>query len=139
MRSMLIPFLIGGVVLSVVSSCATVPKGPLASDEVRLLSMDAVGFGVKANSSFAVNVFYEAAGQPKFKRACFFESGEKPFCFDASDISYTILGTKQAFQVYLPGLVAGPHRLECYVEYVRDGETRKTNVVFTQIAAGTNT
>jgi hypothetical protein len=101
--------------------------------------MDAVGAGVKANSSFAVNVFFEAAGKPKIKRACFYEEGEKPFCFDASDISYAVLGTRQAFQVYLPGLRTGSHRVGCYVEYIRDGETRKTNIVFTQIIAGTNT
>lgn len=138
MRSMLITFLIGGIVLSVVFSCATA-QGPLASGEVRLLSIDAVGAGVKANSSFAVNVFFEAAGQPKFKRACFYESGGEPFCFDASDMSHTILGAKQAFQVYLPGLIAGSHRMECYAEYIQDGEIRRTNVVFTQIIAGTNT
>jgi hypothetical protein len=138
MKSPLIIFLIGGAVLSVFFSCATVPKEPLASGEVRLLSIDAVGAGVKASSTFAVNVFYEAAGKPKFQRACFYESGEEPFCFDASDISYAILGAKQAFQVYLPGLRTGSHRVECYVEYIQDGETRKTNVVFTQIIAGTN-
>jgi hypothetical protein len=38
--------------------------------------------------------------------------------------------------VYLPGLSAGSHRVECYAEYIRDGETRKTNVVFTQINTG---
>ena len=46
------------------------------------------------------------------------------------------LGTKRAFQVYLPGISVGSHRVECYAEYIRDGETRKTNVVFTQILAG---
>ncbi len=139
MRFKLITFLMGGVILSVVFSCAAVPRGPLAPGEVRLLSIDVVGAGVKANSSFPVNVFFEATGQPEFKRACFYESGEELFCFDASDISYTVLGTKQAFQVYLPGLVAGSHRLECYAEYIRDGKIRKTNVVLTEMTAGTNT
>ncbi len=136
MRSLWIAFLLGGIVLSGVSSCATTSKAPLASGEVRLISMDAVGAGVEANAAFAVNVFYEAAGKPEIKRAWFFESGDKPSCFDLSDRSYLTLGTKTAFQVYLPGLNAGPHRVECYAEYVRDGETRKTNVIFTQIIAG---
>jgi hypothetical protein len=39
MKSNLIAILITGVVLSVVSSCATVPKKPLASGDVRLLSI----------------------------------------------------------------------------------------------------
>jgi hypothetical protein len=38
--------------------------------------------------------------------------------------------------VYLPGLNIGSHRVECYAEYIRDGETRKTNVIFTQITPG---
>ena len=135
MRSILLTVLLGGVVLLIASSCATVPREPLASGEVRLLSMDVLGSGVEANASFAVNIFFEAAGNPKIKRACFYESGEEPSCFD---VSYLILGTKRAFQVYLPGVNVGSHRVECYAEYIRDGETRKTNVVFTQISAGTH-
>ena len=131
--------LMAGVVLSVVFSCATVPKEPLVPGEMRLLSINVVGAGVKANSSFAVNVFFDATGSPKIKRACFYEQGEEPSCYDALDISYLTLGTKRAFQVYLSGLRTGSHRVECYVEYIREGETRKTNVVFTQIIAGSNT
>ena len=133
MRSILIAVLLSGVVLLIASSCATVPKEPLASGEVRLLTIDVLGSGIEANSSFAVNIFFEAAGEPEIKRACFYESGEGPYCFDVSDLSYVTLGTKRAFQVYLPGINAGSHRVECYAEYIRDGETRKTNVVSTQI------
>lgn len=131
----LIGVLMGVVILLLVFSCTTVPKEPLASGEVRLLSIDALGAGVEANSSFAVNVFFEAAGNPGIKRACFYESGQEPYC---SDVSYVALGTKRGFQVYLPGLNVGSHRLECYAEYIRHGETRKTNVVFTQIIAGSH-
>ena len=133
MRSILITVLLGGVVLLIASSCATVPKEPLASGEVRLLSIDVLGSGIEANASFAVNIFYEAAGDPRIRRACFYESGEEPSCFD---VSYLIIGSKRAFQVYLPGVSVGSHRVECYAEYIRDGETRKTNVIFTQILAG---
>ncbi len=137
MRSILITVLLSGVVLLIASSCATVPREPLASGEVRLLSIDALGSGIQANASFAVNIFFEAAGKPEIKRACIYESGQEPYCFDVSDASYLTLGTKRAFQVYLPGVSIGSHRVECYAEYIRDGETRKTNVVFTQILAGT--
>ena len=132
-RLILLTILLSGIVL-LGASCATVSKAPLAPGELRLLSMDVVGGGVEAYSSFAVNVFFE--GPPKIKRACFYESGEEPSCFDTSNISYLTLGAKRAFQVYLPGLSAGSHMVECYAEYIRDGETQKTNVVFTQIAAG---
>jgi hypothetical protein len=136
MRSILLTVLLGGVVLLIASSCATVPREPLASGEVRLLSIDVLGSGIEANASFAVNIFFEAAGKPEIKRACFYESGEEPSCFD---VSYLTLGTKRAFQVYLPGVSVGSHRVECYAEYIRDGETRKTNVVFIQILAGVHT
>lgn len=130
--------LVGHLMMSLVFACATTGRQPLASGEVRLLSMDAVGAGVEANTSFAVNIFFEAAGQPEMKRACFYDSGEGPYCLDVSDGSYLTFGTRRAFQVFLPGLRVGSHRVECYAEYVRDGETRKTNVVFTQIMAGTH-
>ena len=132
MKSILITILLSAIILLGASYCATVPKEPLAPGEVRLLSMDVVGAGLLANETFRVNVFFEASGNPQIKRACFYESGERPYCFD---VSYLTLGTKTAFQVYLPGLNNGSHRVECYAEYIRDGETRRTNVVFTQIIA----
>ncbi len=131
----LIRVLTGAVIMLFVFSCATVPKQPVASGEVRLLSVDALGAGVEANTSFAVNVFFESAGRPEIKRACFYESGNELSCFDIPDTSYVTLGTKRAFQVYLPGLSVGSHRVECYAEYIRDGELRKTNVIFTHITA----
>jgi len=39
MRSTLIAILVGGVVILSISSCATVPTEPLASGELRLLSI----------------------------------------------------------------------------------------------------
>ena len=49
--------LVGVVIILLVLSCATVPKEPLASGEVRLLSIDALGAGIEADTSFAVNIF----------------------------------------------------------------------------------
>ena len=135
MRSILIIILLGGIAWLGASSCATVPKEPLASGEVRLLSMNVVGAGIEAFSSFAVNIFYEAAGNPEIKRACFYESWQRPYCFDVPDRSDFALGTKRGFQVWLPGIGPGSHRVECYVEYIRDGEIIRSNVVFTQIIA----
>ncbi len=122
-----------GLVLLLMFSCATVSKTPLSPGEVRLLSMDPLGAGVEANISFAMNVFFEASGNPNIKRACFYEAGEKPLWFDASDISYLTLGTKKGFQARHPGLRAGYHLVECYVEYRRDGQIVKSNVIFTGI------
>lgn len=128
--------LMGGVITLFFFSCATVPKEPLGSGELRLLSMNVVGSGVEANVSFAVNVFFEAVGNPQIKRACFSESVEEPYCFDESDISYETYGKKRFFQVYLPGISVGPHTVQCYAEYIWNGEIRKTNVITTQISVG---
>ncbi len=135
-RSILITGVLSGIVLIGLSSCATVSKEPLTSGEVRLIRMDAVGAGLEAHSSFAINIFYEAAGNPEIKRVCFYETRRWwRYCSDVSDVSYFTLGTKRAFQVRLPGIDPGSHRVECFAEYVRDGEIRRTNVVFTQIIA----
>ncbi len=136
-KSMLIAILLSGIVLIGASSCATVSKEPLASGEVRLLSMDVVGAGLEAYSSFAVNIFFEAAGNPEITKACFYEARRWwRYCSDVSNKSYFTLGTKRAFQVRLPGIDPGSHRVECFAEYIRDGEIRRTNVIFTQITAG---
>ena len=138
MGSIGVAALLSGIVLLGVSSCATMSKAPLAPGEVRLLSMDVVGAGLEAYSSFAVNVFFQAAEDPKIKRACFYELRWGKYCSDISEASYFSLGTKRAFQVRLPGIGPGSHRVECYAEYIRDGMTRTTNVIFTQIIAGTS-
>ena len=136
MRSVSITILLTGILFLAVSSCATVSKTPLASGEVRLISMDAVGAGVEANAAFAVNIFFEAAGNPMIKRACFYELRQWAYCSDVSDASHFTLGTKRGFQVRLPSIGPGSHRVECYAEYIRNGEIQRTNVVFTQIIAG---
>jgi hypothetical protein len=133
MGFVLIDMLLSGIVLSIVSSCATVPKEPLAPGEIRLLSMEPLGSGIKEGATFPVNVFFEAAGRVEIRKACFYESKERQFC---SEVSYLSLGAKRAFQVYLPGTKAGSYRVECYAEYVRNGETRRTNVIATQISIG---
>ncbi len=127
MKSILITILLSGIVLLGASSCATVPKEPLAPGELRLLGIEPPGGGnIKANLPFKLYIFFEAASSPEIKTACFYESGQEPSCFD---VSYLTLGTKGWFHVYLPSLNAGSHRVECYAEYLRDGKMQQTNVV----------
>jgi len=133
MRCVLIGVLLSGIVLSIASSCATVPKEPLAPGEVRLLSMEVLGTVIKEGSAFPVNVFFEGEDRVVIKKACFYESKERQYC---SPVSYVMLGAKKAFQVYLPSPKAGSYRVECYAEYVRNGEIRRTNVIATQISVG---
>jgi len=133
MRSVLIGILLIGIILLMGSSCATVPKEPLTPGEVRLLSMELVGTGVKEGAAFPVNVFFQGEGRVDIRRACFYESKERQYC---SPVSYAFLGGKKVFQVYLPSTKAGSYRVECYAEYVSNGELRRTNVIATQILIG---
>jgi len=132
-RSVIIGMLLSGIVLLVGSSCATVPKEPLAPGEIRLLSMEVLGTGIKEGAAFPVNVFFEGEGRVEIKRACFYESKERQYC---SKVSYVTWGTKRAFQVYLPSTKSGSYKVECYAEYVRNGEIQRTNVIVTQISIG---
>ena len=52
-------------------------------------------------------------------------------CFEVTNVSFE---SWRDFELYLSGLESGSYRLECYAEYIRDGETRRTNVVGTQIS-----
>ncbi len=132
MKSISTTLLMFGFVLLFIS-CSTISKAPLSPGEVRLLSMDPLGAGVEANISFAMNVFFDSSVHPDIKRVCFYESGEEPRCFGGSDISYLMLGNKSAFQVWFPALRAGFHWVECDIEYVRNGQAVKSNVIFTGI------
>ena len=125
--------LLSGIVLSIGSSCATLPREPLAPGEIRLLSMEVLGTGIKQGAAFPVNVFFEGEGRVEIRKACFYESEERQFC---SGGSYVTWGTKKAFQVYLPSTKSGSYIVKCYAEYVRNGEIRKSNVIVTQISIG---
>jgi hypothetical protein len=131
MKSLFLAVLMGGIILSVVSSCSTVPTRPLAPGEVRLLGIDfRGGRSINAYESFVANISFEAEGKSEIKRACFYLSGEGPNCFDAMYITFE---PRRTFQVQLPGMAPGSYTVTCYVEYIQNGETRKTNVVTTQI------
>jgi hypothetical protein len=131
-RFILISVLLGGVVL-LLSSCATVPTEPLAPGEVRLLSIEVPGGeGLMEGISYGVNVFFESEDKPDIKRACFKWSGDGPYCYGVKDVNY---GSPGYFTVWLRAINSpGLHRLECYAQYTRDGGTRLTNVVSTQVS-----
>ncbi len=131
-RFMLISVLIGGVVL-LNSSCATVPTGPLASGEMRLLSIEVQGGeGLMIGMSYRVNIIFEAEGRPEIKRACFKWSGDGPYCYGVKDVNY---GSPGYFTLWIrPINYSGSYALECYAQYARDGGTRMTNVVGTPVS-----
>jgi len=115
------------IVLLLVSSCATVPTGPLASGELRLLSMHVPQReDIRLNFPFVVNINFEAEGKPEIRTACFYFSGNGPYCLKVTDVNYGSPGT---IKVQVRAKNSGSHSLESYVYYLRDGKVQPTNVV----------
>ena len=126
MRSVLVTVLLGGVAM-LVFSCATVPSGPPAPGEVRLIKMDVPHTeSIIRNLPFVVNIQFEADGKPDIRRACFYWSGDGPNCFKVIDVDYGSPGT---IRVEPRAKESGSYALEVYVLYVRDGKTQPTKVI----------
>jgi hypothetical protein len=121
MKGFLTPILMSVAILLAISSCATVQKG-----ELRLLSMDVPEKeNLKTNVQFWVRINFEADGNPEICRACFFWSGNGPYCFNVKDVKY---GSFAYFQIPLYARL-GSDSLQCYVEYVREGKIQRSNAV----------
>lgn len=122
-----IAFLTGVIVLLLISSCATVPKEPLTSGELRLLSMQVpMKEDIKVNFPFVVNIQFEADGKPEIRTACLSFSGDGPYCSKVTDVNYGSPGT---IKVQVRAKNSGSLALESYVYYLRDGKVQPTNVV----------
>jgi hypothetical protein len=125
MKRVLISILMSSAFLLAISSCATVREG-----ELRLLSMDIPdNVNLKANVTFWVRINFEADGNPEIRRACFFWSGDGPYCLNVTDAKY---GSIAYFEVPLLARL-GPDSLQCYVEYVRDGKIQRSNAIASSI------
>jgi hypothetical protein len=132
MRSIWIAVLIGGVIILSISSCATVPTELLASGELRLLSIHAEKGDIRVNFPFVVNINFEADGKPEIRTACFYFSGDGPYCFKVTDVNYGSPGT---IKVRIHTKNPGSRLLEGFVVYIRDGKIQPTNVVSTYFRA----
>ncbi len=129
MKSISVAFFMGGVVLLLLSSCATVPTEPMGPDELRLLGIQIPGAGrIKAGALYTINVRYESGGQPKVQRTCFSLAGYGPYCSKVTGMDLGLAGT---FQMEVGGSDIGPQRLEIYIEYLREGRLRRTNAIST--------
>jgi len=129
MRSILITVLLSGVVLLIASSCVTVPKEPLASGEVRLLSIEVPASGnLVVGLSYNIYFYFEADGKPEMSRACCYWSGnpDRQYCYKVNNVKY---GSPGNFSVDLSPPYPDQQRLKCYVDYVRDGKRQRTNAV----------
>jgi hypothetical protein len=126
MKRVLTSILMSLIILAGISSCATVPEGPLGPGEIRLLSLDVPENGnLKVSIAYQVTVKFRADGRPEVRRICFTWDGGDPRCIPIKVAKY---GSDASFDVPLYA-AQDRHLLECYVEYVRDGKVRKTNTV----------
>jgi hypothetical protein len=115
-------------VVLTIFSCATVPKEPLGVGELRLSSIQVPQMGtLSANVEYFVTINFEANGNPEINRACFYFSGDGRNCVDVrrKDMIY---GPHANFRVPIH-VPLGSYRLECYAEYIRNGETQRTNTL----------
>jgi hypothetical protein len=129
MRSIFITILASGVVLLLISSCATVPTAPLAPGELRLLSLETEK-DVGLNLALKVKVFFEADARPEIRRACFTWSGDGLSCVKISQMED---GPPRSFTVWITPRIHGSFALECYAEYTRGGKAWPSNKVSTQV------
>jgi hypothetical protein len=125
----LIAVLMGVVIMLLVFSCATVPTGPLAPRELRLLSMQ-VPSRITVGFPYELIMIFRADGKPEISKACCSWSGGGPYCFKARNLKY---GSPGNFIIELPPADPGTYTMECYAEYLRDGETQRTNAISSQI------
>jgi hypothetical protein len=121
MKGILTPILICVAILLAISSCTIVRKG-----ELRLLDMEIpYRERLRSDVQFWVRVNFEADGSPEIRRACFYWSGDGPYCVNVRDVVY---GSFAYFDVPLSARY-GSSILQCYVEYIRDGEIQRSNAV----------
>jgi hypothetical protein len=131
LKSLSMAFLMGGAVLFLVASCATVQTDPLASGELRLIGMEvSQREELRERLPFVVSIRFAADHSPEILKACFFWSGRGPTCSNIKDVNY---GTPGTVRTQILSKDPGRHLLEAYLVYIRDGKTQTTNVVGTNI------
>ena len=113
------------VILLAISSCTMVGKG-----ELRLLNMEVRDSErLRTNVQFWVRINFEADGNPEIRRACFYWSGDGPYCVNVKDVEY---GSIAYFEVPLYARY-GSSILQCYVEYLRDEKVHRSNAVASSV------
>jgi len=128
MKNILPIVLMSIAALLITFSCATVPKEPLSAGELRLLSLDAPQGGILiANVENWITINFVAAVNPVISRVCFQFLGDDLECVDVRQ-KYMTYGSRANFRVPLL-IPRGEGILACYAEYIRNGETQRTNTV----------
>ena len=138
-KSILSIVLISGVVLFAIFSCTTMTIGPESTlsigtkvssrgSELKLLNMDIPQTGdLSASVEYWTTIHFETDTKPEIRRACFNFSGGGQSCVDVQGKN-VIYGSHPYFRVSIH-VPADSKKIDCYAEYTRDGETRRTNTV----------
>jgi hypothetical protein len=131
MKPIVIAVFMAVALLSGISSCATVPAEPLGEGELRLLRISVPENGnLRPGLSYTVEISFEANGKPEINRVVCYCGGEGPYYYRIRDVTY---GSPGSFTVDFSVHDAGPQRLECYADYVRDGKKQRTNGLFSRV------
>jgi hypothetical protein len=106
-----------------------VPQKPISGGNLRLLSMEVPqSWGLSENVEYWATINFETDRKSAdIRRACFNFSGDGQSCVDvqAKDVTY---GLRPCFRVPIH-IPVGTKRINCYAEYIRDGETQRTNTI----------
>ena len=131
LTSLFMAFLMGGAVLLLVASCATVQTEPLASGELRLIGMEITQKDeIRERLPFVVTIRFTADHSPEILKTCFLWSGKGLTCSNIKDVNY---GNPGKVKTEILAKASGRYLLETYLVYMRDGKTQMTNVVGTNI------
>jgi hypothetical protein len=129
MKSLLAGFLVTLVMLFMVSSCATVSteqKEPLAPGELRLLETHfAEMTRIRQNAKYSLEIKFESDGNVEVRRACLYWDDRGPNCFGVKGVSYG----ERIIRTDVSTPPSGYYIMKCYVLYVRNGNTIRSNMV----------
>jgi len=125
MKGILTPILMSIAILLTISSCTMVGKGGL-----RLIDMEVRDSErLRTNVQFWVRINFAADGNPEIRRACFYWTGDGPYCVNIKDV---VFGSVAYLEVPLYARY-GSAILQCYVEYVRDEKIHRSNAVASSV------
>jgi hypothetical protein len=129
MKSLLTRFFVILVLLFMVTSCATVSTeqtAPLGPGELRLLGVEFPEFGrIRQNVKYQLNVKFESDGKVEVRRACLYWDRSGPTCFGIIGVNYG----ERIIRVDANTPASGYYVMKCYVLYVRNGNTIRSNMV----------
>ena len=139
MKLLLKAVLINMAVLLVISSWATITEGQQgyfnrdfmkqpSRGILKLISMDIPqSWNLSADVEYWATIKFDADFKPEIHRACFNFLGGSQSCVDvqAKDVTYP---SHPHFRVPIH-IPVGTKRIDCYAEYIQEGETQRTNTI----------